>query len=104
MPKDVKVNVTVKGRGLQKFVIDPNVFALFLQGQLIKVTSSPLPLDARIIGAGYDHSRHAFILVVESSQFEKVPLGEIIPVMDSVEFHPVALTQGQSEDKIGEGK
>ena len=92
-----KINVKEEGRGLLKMVIDPSVFSKLTPGQTFQVTSSPIPKGSIIIGAGYDHSRHSFILVLQHDDFEKVTPGDLIPVAGAIDFKPVVETTDQEE-------
>ena len=78
-------------------VIDPSVFSKLTPGQTFQVTSSPIPKGSIIIGAGYDHSRHSFILVLQHDDFEKVPPGDLIPVEGAIDFKPVEIADQEEK-------
>lgn len=88
MPRDRNKKGVAKksGRGLIKMLIDPAVFSQLTPGRKFRISSSPIPNGTIIVGAGYDHGRHSFVLILQHDGFEKVPPGELIPVKGSLNF------------------
>ena len=64
---------------------------------VVMLVDHPLPKDARVIHASYDDMAWLW-LIVESSEFDEVREGDLIPILDSPTFRlerrePNALTQ-----------
>ncbi len=58
--------------------VAPDCFAYMTSG-CFKVIANPMPADAQIVGAFYNHQRNAFGLVLESAEFEPRKLGNVLP-------------------------
>jgi hypothetical protein len=105
MPRDRKKRETTKRqeRHLLKMVLDPATFSQLTPGRIIQITASPIPNGAIIIGAGYDHGRHSFVLVLEHESFDPVPVGELVPVGGAIDFTPLDTLAGPENGDPQEG-
>jgi len=75
-------------RRLAMVRVSPKLFTSFLKGKNKKceVIGNKLPDDAKFISAHFDWSKQEICLIYESKEFEKVPEGHLIPVLDSLEI------------------
>lgn len=74
----------IPGRRLKILrVANPIFVSLFMQGtaQQYKVVSGGLPADAKIVNMKFGMGDY-FDVLIESEQFEPVPLGQEIPEME----------------------
>jgi hypothetical protein len=86
MPRNRKPTVRKRERHLRKLIIAPEAFINLTPGAVIKVTGSPIKEGTRLVGAGYEHGLHAFVLVLEHDDFPPVHLGNVIPVGGDIDF------------------
>jgi hypothetical protein len=56
-------------------------FFMWIATGAFEVVMQPLPPDAKLVGAFYDHHRNLFGVVIESQEFEEVREGAILPTL-----------------------
>jgi hypothetical protein len=69
--------------------ITKEAFLSVLRGDT-HVADGVFPPDARITDVGYDTARRTFVVLVQSAQFEPVPVGEMPPSMPLLAMWRVA--------------
>lgn len=71
-------------RRIKRVDISPEFLVRLLQGgATFEVESNPLPEDARLTGGGisnfdFDHKKGIIVLLVESKEYDPVPVGNTI--------------------------
>ena len=78
-------------RKVRGFTLDPNLALCLLRIrqptqeevsgiEYLCLSGKELPEDARIINITYEVYRHAFVITVHSEEFDKVPIGQEMPI------------------------
>ena len=80
------------GRPLKILPFSPEFLLSMLtttERQTIQVAKNVLPDDARIAGCQYNPMKHRFEMLIESSSYELIPDGGIIPEVKAVVMRTV---------------
>jgi hypothetical protein len=70
--------------------ISPEVLVMFAEGAVIRIASSELPDDVKLVQAGYDDWRRAFYVHLESATFEELPEGAVVPYLAPIRMERIS--------------
>lgn len=71
----------------QKLIyIHPSFLAFGFRGGAYRVASDELPIDVKIVNAGYSEMRNMFYIVIEHDSFEEVKIGDELPLYNGPSF------------------
>ncbi len=62
-------------------LIDGFSMAEFCKDSRFTVKDSPIPKDAKYLGAFFQEERQSFVIYFEHRSFKKIPIGERIPLI-----------------------
>jgi len=62
-------------------LIDGITISLFCKDSRFTIKDSPIPKEAKFLGAFFDNERNSFIVYFEHRSFKKIPVGEKIPII-----------------------
>lgn len=62
-------------------LVDGISISLFCKDGKFIIKDSPIPKDAKFLGAFFDSGRHSFVIYFDHRSFKKIPIGEKIPII-----------------------
>ena len=62
-------------------LIDGIAISLFCKDSTFTIKDSPIPKDAKFLGAFFDNERNSFIVYFDHRSFKKIPIGDKIPLI-----------------------
>lgn len=74
---EVEMLDAVRERRILRMGIQPETMAALFVGD--HIVRGNLPVGVQVCGAGFDHQRRAFDLIIAHPSFEPVPEGQVIP-------------------------